>query len=53
MKKKYVMKNLEIEQLALVELSETESNTIYGGRLPWWAWAIWAAAVIIAIIAEG
>ena len=38
--KKYVMKNQEIEQLALVELSETESNAIYGGRLPWWVLAL-------------
>ena len=29
--KKNVTKNQEIEQLALVELSETESNAIYGG----------------------
>jgi len=46
------MKNLEIENLYLVEMNESEMNVISGGKLPWWAWAIWAVALVIAVITE-
>jgi hypothetical protein len=46
------MKNLEIEKFALVEMTESERNLIYGGKLPWWAWAIWAVTLVIAVITE-
>ncbi|WP_291403692.1 hypothetical protein [Daejeonella sp.] len=47
------MERLEIKKIGLIEMTESEKNAIFGGKLPWWAWAIWAVALVVAIILEG
>ncbi|MFC5282283.1 class IIb bacteriocin, lactobin A/cerein 7B family [Pedobacter alpinus] len=44
------MKNLELEGLGLVEMKQDEMLAVDGGRLPWWAWALWGIALVGSLI---
>lgn len=46
------MKKLELENHGLVELTDSEMQIVHGGNLPWWAWALWAVAVVVEVITE-
>jgi lactobin A/cerein 7B family class IIb bacteriocin len=46
------MKNLELENFGVVELTDSEMQNVHGGDLPWWAWALWAVAVVVALVTE-
>ncbi len=44
------MKKLELNYCGLVAMTESEMRETDGGKLPFWAWALWAVALVVSLV---